>query len=103
MRGYPSPHDRTIEQHERVVQLAAKSLAEMTDKQLESEWTKAAKELQRAKDTVRQFSEEHQRRVLEAQAQRRLDTMSDAEKAVLVQMVQAEGVPSEMKAGGVRG
>ena len=90
-----------IEQHtERVVQLAAKSLAEMTDKQLESEWTKAAKELEAAKKRVREFSEEHQTRILERQAQAKLDTMSDAEKQVLAQMVQAEGIESEEKVHG---
>lgn len=72
-----------------------KSLEELTDKQLETEWTRASKELSALKDRCREFSQEHQRRAAVERARQALETMSDADKAALVQMVHTEGIESK--------
>lgn len=75
--------------------MAAKSLAKLTDEQLESEWTAAAKDLEKLKERLRAYSQEHQTRETAKRAQQRLETMSDDEKRALVQMVEAQGISSE--------
>lgn len=80
--------------------MAAKSLTEMTDKQLESEWTKAAKDFDKQKELLKEFSQEHQRRAADKRAAELLETMSDDEKRALVQMAQADGIESEEKVQG---
>lgn len=100
MRGCSHAHDRTVTKHERVVRLAAKSLAEMTDKQLESEWTKAAKEYDKLKEQLREYSQEHQRRAAQARADQLMESMTDAEKRLLLQTMEAEGVGSEEEVNG---
>jgi hypothetical protein len=67
----------------------------MTDKELETAWTKAAKEFEAAKDKCREFSQEHQRRNDLERARQAFETMSDSQRAALVQLAETEGIESQ--------
>jgi hypothetical protein len=100
MVGRIGAHDRALTNLQGVVQLAAKALAEMTDEQLESEWTKAANQLEELKERLREFSQEHQFRAAEARAAQLAESLSDDEKRALLQTMEAEGVASEEAVNG---
>lgn len=78
---------------------STKSLQGLTDKQLESEWTKAAKELDKLKAQLKEYSQEHQRRAAEKRAAQALETMSDADRRALLQQLEAEGIESAENVG----
>lgn len=79
--------------------MAAKKLENMSDDELMDNWTVAAEELEAAKEKVKAFSQEHQRRETEANAARILEGMTDVERAALAQMVGPVGVESSEKYG----
>ena len=72
-----------------------KKLENMSDDELMDEWTKAGEVATAAKDRVKEFSAEHQRRMTERAVQERLASMTDAEKAALAQMVTPVGIESQ--------
>lgn len=72
-----------------------KALTNMSDDELMDEWTKAGDKLQEAKDRVREFHDEHQRRLVEEAARQRMESMNDTERAALRQMLETEGIESE--------
>lgn len=75
--------------------MAAKSLADLTDKQLESEWTKVAKEYEKVKERLREFSSEHQARASQERARQALAGLTDEDRAFLLQEARTEGIESE--------
>lgn len=79
---------------ERVVGLTAKSLGDLTDKQLESEWTKKAKEFDRVKAELKSFSQEHQRRAAQDRARQMLSGLTDADRQSLLQEASTMGIES---------
>lgn len=72
-----------------------KSLQSLTDKQFMSEWDRVAKEALKLKEQLKELSQEHQRRADEERARQALETMSDSQRAALVQMAQSEGIESQ--------
>ena len=78
----------------------SKDLTELTDKQLESEWTKAAKQFEEVKNLCREYAAENQRRAADREAERLMNSMGDAEKSALVQRIQAEGIESQESVNG---
>lgn len=78
---------------------AKKSMEDLTDKQLESEWTKKAKELEKLKEELRQYSKEHQRRASVERARQVLAGFTDEDRAFLLQEAEAEGIESQEGTG----
>lgn len=82
--------------------MTAKALGELTDKQLEAEWTKAAKEHDKLKKQLRDFSQEHQRRAAAARARETLAGLTDTDRAMLLQEAKSMGIESEEDVKGTR-
>lgn len=79
--------------------MASKALRELTDAQLEREWTRKAKEYEKLKNELRDYSAEHQRRASEERARQALDSLSDKDRAALLQVAKAEGIESKSEVG----
>lgn len=80
--------------------MASKSLETLTDKQLETEWTKTAKEYDKVKAQLKAFSEESQRRAAQARADQLMESLGDEEKRALLQSMKAQGIDSEERVNG---
>ena len=80
--------------------MASKAMRELTDAQLEREWTRKAKEFEKLKTELRDFSAEHQRRAAEARAAQLSESLSDDEKRALMQSMTAEGIKSKEAVNG---
>lgn len=72
-----------------------KSLEGLTDKQLESEWTKASKALEDAKKQCLAYSHESQRRETKRRVEQALAGFSESDREFLLQGVEALGIESE--------
>jgi hypothetical protein len=72
----------------------AKKLENMDDTEFMDAWTAAAENLEAAKEKVREFSAEHQRRERFADIQRRMD-LNDEESAALAQAFSVKGIESQ--------
>lgn len=71
-----------------------KALAELTDDELMTQWTDLGKEVEAGKEKLREFSQEHQRRV-------RVQQLGlTSEDLALVQEMSAEGILSDEKVNG---
>lgn len=76
-----------------------KDLAKMSIEDLEERAQALDEEYAAIRDEKQLVQEILSEKVIEQQALARLETMSDAEKAVLVQHIKAEGIKSEEKVG----
>lgn len=72
-----------------------KKLQNMSDDELMEEWTKAGAVFEDAKARVKEFSDEHQRRLTEQAVETRLAGMTDTEREVMAQMLSPVGIESE--------
>lgn len=82
-----------------VTKTEAKRIADLSDKELMDEWTKAGKAVADAQDQLVAFSEEHQRRTRREQLRAQVGDLSEEDMALL-QEVRAEGVESEEQVNG---
>jgi hypothetical protein len=73
----------------------AKQLVNMDDEELMQGWTDAAANLDVAKEKVKEFSDEYNRRQSEQAAQERYDSMTEGERAALAQVLEVQGIKSE--------
>lgn len=72
-----------------------KALAELTDDEFMDQWTALGKEVEAGKEKLREFSQDHQRRV-------RLEQLNLTPGDIaLVQKMAAEGILSEEKVGDI--
>jgi hypothetical protein len=72
-----------------------KKLGNMSDEELMDAWTQASGDLESAKEKVRAFSQEHDRRLTEASAQEAFEKLTDKEREALAQIFIAEGIESK--------
>jgi RPA family protein len=70
-------------------------LVDKSDKEFMDAWDAEGAKFTDSKNRLKEFSAEHNRRVLKQAAIDKLAAMSDTEKSALVQMMQAEGIESE--------
>jgi hypothetical protein len=63
-------------------------------------WGKVGEEAQERKDACTFLAREHERRVMESQAQDRLARLSEPERAALAQAIQADGIESQESVNG---
>lgn len=79
--------------------MKVKDLAKLSIEELEELNQKYDEEMQALRQEKKVVADVLSEKVLEDQALRRLETMSDEEKRVLLQHVQAEGIKSSEKVG----
>ena len=72
---------------------------DMSDAELEQSKLALDASIAELRDQKRLIAAEQERRFVFAKLQARLDSMTDAERAALTQMVAAEGVPSSEQFG----
>lgn len=75
------------------------NLSDLSDEELLEQWTETGNELARIKDKLKEYSEEHQRRVLLEQAKAKAATLNDEERRALLQDVEPEATESGEQSG----
>lgn len=74
-----------------------KALKNMSDEELMKEWTKLGAEVQKGRERLLEFKEEHDHRLNEEAARVRFESMNDEERAALAQVMKVEGIKSKEK------
>jgi hypothetical protein len=77
-----------------------KALHNMDDEEFMDAWDKASEAAQSAKEKVKEFAAEHERRLNENAARESLEAMSDSQRAALAQVMKADGIESRETVNG---
>jgi hypothetical protein len=75
-------------------------LGGLSDEDFMSEWDALGEESAQLRDRLRAYSQEHQRREAQKNLAQRLGTLSDPERAALLQYAQTGGIPTEESVNG---
>jgi len=78
-----------------------KKIENYTDEELDAKLIELGNERDKIKKEMRELTAESDKRFAQAEAKRKLELMSDTEKAALHQMIQTEGISSEEQVGRV--